>query len=233
MRMSLSVVLGVSLLFAATDAGAATIVYEQLPGAGSSALFNSSTLDGAGNPPGFTTADDFLIGGGAIITDLSWWGRSVGGGDNFVFTFYADGGGVPGAVLHTTGGTLAGVPDDPGGPTGPVTLYSSTLAAPFAAAAGTRYWLSIFNGAADASWNWLIADSNSNGAVQGTNPGPPWDRPASDLAFQLSTTVPEPATLALIGAGLGLAATARRRRRRLPDPQGVCRPSGSPPRWTV
>jgi len=214
MRSARSAVLCASLLLAGRHADAAAIVYEQLPGPNSSALYNSSTLDGLGNPPGFTSADDFILGAGAIITDLSWWGLSVEGGDNFLFTFYSNGAGVPGAVLHTTGGTLATVVVNPGSPVGPVNLYSSVLTTPFAAAAGTTYWISVFNAAADASWNWLVADAAGNGARQGTNPGPPWDRPASDLAFQLATTVPEPATIALLGGGLAFAAARRRRRAR-------------------
>jgi hypothetical protein len=198
-------------LLVASVAQAATIVYEQLPGPGSGGAYNSSTLDGAGVPPGFTTADDFLVPSGATITDVHWWGESVSGGDDFVFTFYADGGGLPGAVLHTTGGTLAKVVDNPGSSLDPVFFYSSDLTTSFLAAAGTTYWISIFNQAGDAAWNWLVADDAGNGGRQDTNPGPPWDRPTSNLAFQL-TAVPEPAALTLLGAGLAYVAARRRTR---------------------
>ena len=50
MRPAPSAILCVTLLLAASRANAAAIVYEQLPGTNSSALFNSSTLDGARSP---------------------------------------------------------------------------------------------------------------------------------------------------------------------------------------
>ena len=116
-------------------------------------------------------------------------------------------------MLHTTGGSLASVVVNPGSPVGAVNLSSSILTTPFAATAGTTYWITIFNGAADASWNWLVADAAGNGARQGTNPGPPWDRPASDLVVPAGDDGTEPATIALLGGGLAFAAARRARAR--------------------
>jgi hypothetical protein len=198
-----------------TAARASTIVYEQLPGANSAAQLNSSTLDGLGASPGFTSADDFMLAGDVTITDVHWWGESVIGGDDFLFTFYADGGGIPGAVLHSTGGSLSKVAVNVGSLQDPVTFYESDVTSPFAASAGVIYWISIFNQARDAGWNWLAADDGGNGASQGTNPGPPWDRPAPDLAFQL-TAVPEPAALSLLACGFAAAVVRHRRRVREP-----------------
>ena len=216
MRHAPSAILCVSLLLAASRADAAAIVYEQLPGPNSSALFNSSTLDGLGNPPGFTSADDFILGAGAIITDLSWWGRSVEGGDDFLFTFVRGWrrrsrcGAPHNRRIARQGRRRSGFPRR----SGDLVLVDPDDALRGRGRNHCTAHSSVFNGAADASWNWLVADAAGNGARQGTNPGPPWDRPASDLAFQLATTVPEPATIAIVGAGLALVAARRRTRAR-------------------
>src|SRR5262245_2263799 len=82
-------------------AARADIIYEQLPGPGSVNAYNSSNA-------GYRTADNFNLGlRSATITDLHWWGLEFVHVDNdFRFTFYADNGGMPGAILHTTGGSL-------------------------------------------------------------------------------------------------------------------------------
>jgi hypothetical protein len=189
------------LLLIATFNVQAGVIYEQLPGTNSNTEIISSTLDNFGQIPGFITADDFVLATDAIITDVHWWGESNSGGNDFRFTFYADGGGVPGTVLHTSLGSLFASTVNVGSGFDPVSFYSSILGSPFSASAGTSYWLSVFNQAGDASWRWLTADASGNGAALGVIPGPPWSHTPLNMAFQL-TTVPEPASLALLCAGL-------------------------------
>jgi hypothetical protein len=189
------------------------VVYEQLPGANSNSEIISSTLNGIGGTPGFRAADNWALTAAGTITDAHWWGESVSGGDDFQFTFYADGGGVPGAILLTTGGSLSKTTVSVGSPFDPENFYSSDLTVPFNAASGTTYWVSIFNQATDASWQWLTANSAGDNSKQGQVPGPPWAFTNANLAFQLTSTsaVPEPATLALIGLGLAGLGFSRRK----------------------
>jgi hypothetical protein len=215
--LKLSAIVGLALLIATPDARA-DLVYAQPPGQFSFMLLVSSTLNNFGNPPGFRTADNFALAANTVITDVHWWGKLATGGENFQFTFYADGGGVPGAVLASSGGSLSKMTVNVGSPFDPVTFYSSDLDTPFTATAGTTYWLSVFDQSPDASWQWLDAENVGDGGRQGENPGPPWNAGTPDLAFELTgtpalTSVPEPSALALLGAG-GVALAGWRRWRR-------------------
>lgn len=192
----------------------ASVVFDQPPGANSNAEYISSTLDNFGAQPGYRVADNFSLAAGATISDVHWWGESNSGGDDFTFTFFSDNTGIPGSVLLSTSGTLTKSTVNVGSAWDPVTFYSSDLAVPFAGAAGTTYWLSIFNGASNASWLWLKADAPGDGAWVQQNGNQTWsalnDMAINDMAFQL--TVPEPATLALLGLGLaGLGFTRSRK----------------------
>ena len=221
-HLNLTAYIGIALLIAVPDAGAGIVVYEQLPGPDSQTEFISSPLPLTGGPPGFRTADDFVLATDTIITGVNWWGNpplTNTGGNDFQFTFYANGGGVPGAILQTSGGTLSITPVSiPGTTFSALNFYSSDLFSPFSATAGTTYWISIFNQATDARWLWLMAENVGNGGRQGVNPGPPWPFSIPNLAFQL-TSVPEPSSLVLLGFGtLGLAGYCWRYRRRRPVP---------------
>jgi hypothetical protein len=145
---------------------------------------------------------------------VDWWGNPNSGGSNFQVSFYADGGGVPGAILatfavvHTATSVLTGSGFDP------VFLYSANLVSPFHAVAGTEYWISVFNAAPDASWHWLSANALGDGAAQMFLGGVAWTRdPAMrDMAFELETA-PEPVSFLSLGTGLAGIVLCRYRRR--------------------
>jgi hypothetical protein len=212
-RLNLVAFVSLAFLIAPHAVRADVIVYQQLPGANSNEERVSSTLDFFGGSPGFRTADDFMLSANALITDVHWWGRSVSGGNSFTFTFYANNGGVPGAILGSRVGSLSATTVNVGSSFDPVTFYSSDLVSPFSATAGTTYWISIFNQAANASWVWLSASSPGDGSVSATNPGgPPWPITNNNMAFEL-TSAPEPASLTLLAVGLaGLGMVLRTRR---------------------
>jgi hypothetical protein len=208
-----------ALAFSTKNAEAGTVAYQQLPGPDSNSGLISSTLDTVGNLPGFHVADDFVAARASEITDVHWWGSPFPsgiaplppGGTDFQFIFYADNGGLPGAVLHTSGGSLSTATVSVGSGFDPVTSYSSDLSLPFVAASGATYWLSIFNQASDASWEWLSAEIAGNGSSQWVNTGSPCCTLAPNMAFEL--TLPEPATIGLLGFGLACLRLINRRRK--------------------
>lgn len=91
--------------------------------------------------------------------------------------------------------------------------YGTNLTTPFAATGGTQYWLSIIADSPFApEWGWDTAGVRFVGDSyrQDTDGGPlVKNRSGGDFAFSLS--VPEPATMLLLGLGLiGIAGIRRK-----------------------
>lgn len=173
------------------------------PASGSGFIISSS-LDNYSLGTGNRAFDDFTIPINAAIDVVSWWGHQNTGANAFSITFYA-GGALPGATLAAYAITPTITPDYFG------TFYTTTLTTPFQVAAGTQYWLSIFNGASDASWGWLISEPlNTQGGLVQISTGSPYAVTYAP-AFQLEdTTIPEPSSAALILSGLGICSLGAR-----------------------
>jgi hypothetical protein len=186
------------------------------------AFFSDTMADHpfAGNP--FQVADDFSFASAHSLTDVHWFGayafENTPGLDSFLIRIFPDDGGVPAAdPIHEFA-----VGDGDRTDTGLIVaiafnLYSYSALLPQTPLDPGTYWLSIVNDLADADDDWYWATSNDN-AGNGRNrmaDDDPWSPLDAELAFALTgdAAIPEPGTLALVGAALaGLILRQRRAR---------------------
>ncbi|SFL48620.1 MULTISPECIES: PEP-CTERM sorting domain-containing protein [Rugamonas] len=183
-------------------------------------LYDNGGPDGAGaNNAGIAwQADDFVLGGGAVLSDLHFWTFEAAGAyrNSIAWAIAADAGGTVGALLASgqqgavarsaTGAVQAGLDGY---------QYGLDLNAPLALAAG-RYWLVLHNGGFgqmgdpnDFYWATAAANGGPDGR-ESYNGGASWGANGSEHAFQLTGVVPEPSPAALLGAGLAVLLLRRR-----------------------
>jgi hypothetical protein len=165
--------------------------------------------------------DNFMLATSASINEVSWTGEYFNPPNQGTITawtvnFYADAAGQPGSLLESNYDTGTGGETYLGSYAGfPTYTYDVSLAGPFAAAAGTQYWMSIVPDLGfPPQWGWSSGTGGDGMSYQvffGTG-----SSIAADMSFTLSgtATVPEPASFALAGIGLGLVGLASWRRRR-------------------
>jgi hypothetical protein len=173
-------------------------------------------------------ADDFsllaptlLTGGGVylgFVDGLASWVPDR----PFTYFLYEDVGGKPGTEMASGQAVIQGVDED-------VLWLEETpayrvdfdFATPILLDGGTPYWLGIhlaedFSTKREIYWVTTAIGSGQTGRCLGDSPCGTWGDTLSEHAFYLEgTAIPEPASLALLGAGL-LALTVARRQGRLP-----------------
>lgn len=205
-----------------TAGAQATVIYEDLPTA-------NSTFESHHIANGPVLADDFSSSIGGRVTKVEWWGTAAAS-NYWELTFHTNNNGIPNVDDPAEGGfsqhnPVTAVGDDTDGD-GIYHFEALWLPLDVLIQANTSYWFSAANHA--GNWLWALADgvpevgSQSFGAVGSTGAlcttgGPhcgPWvaltDAAPTNLAFRIS--VPEPASLALLGIGFAGLATMRRRK---------------------
>jgi hypothetical protein len=172
----------------------------------------------------FLEADNFTLSASFTITQIKYWSLQNTLADYAGTTdwgFYTDNSGVPGTALFSGNTVATGVAT--GNTTQGLNEFAYTFPVNVVLGPG-NFWLVLHNGPSNNIpntiyyWAWSSDTGNSqsmdvvqvvNAPVIGLNP-PIWSGNFTELAFEL-TTVPEPASMALVGGGLFAAWFVRRK----------------------
>jgi MYXO-CTERM domain-containing protein len=224
LRFSLTA-LGVAAfaLLADPQHASAGMIYSQPTNEANGFASQNDTSGGLGNYA--TVYDDFTLPAAAIVTGVEWDGvffnfRILGTITQFTLAFYANNAGTPGTLLlsESTPGNANQTSLGTVNVIDPLFSYSATLPTPFAASAGTEYWLSIVPDLGfPPQWAWAEGTGGTGTAYQVFR-GRPINL-GNDVAFSLdgnlvSSAPAPPSVIPLLTGALGLLGYGWRRRRR-------------------
>ncbi len=201
-------------LAGAADAGVSPSALFSQPWDGAYNLFASQNDTGGGNGAYATVYDNFLLSKGSKISQIDFTGGYFNGTQapiaGFTVTIYGDSAGAPGSSVYSE--FVAGTAGEAA--TGVDQVFSYSLAADYAAAGHTKYWLSIVPDIAfPPQWGWGTSTGGDGAEIQNFFGSP--STLSTDAAFTLSGSgAPEPAAWALMLVGLGGLGAALRSRRR-------------------
>ncbi len=191
------------LLLSMFSLTASAVVLEQAP------LNNGDGASGVG-PTGTQVAENFQFANSVTLTSISWWGSyddSAPDSESFtVRIFEDDGAGNPANTsLYET--TFAGSGND----SSLVDSYGVTVSqydvsvSSWLLQGGVNYYLSVFSNDDRQNWYWLESSAGDNLIWPRAADVDPWNAESGTLnlsfrltADQITTNVPEPATLFLV-----------------------------------
>lgn len=169
-------------------------------------------------------AEDFTLASPANIEAIRFWAFPSGGtgyAGSITWRVYNDVAGAPGAVLYSGSAAVTPVNEGPNAFGGYTQWRFDINTGTLALGAGT-YWLGLHNGplstTARANFYWQTTGANATSAgLEDIDPfdSGGWYNNGNHHAFQLYDAalgeIPEPSTLALMGAGLAALSLFRRR----------------------
>ena len=162
---------------------------------------------GGSDANGFLEADDIDISVPTRLGIFNFWTFQTSAADyigSIAWSLRSDNGGMPGASVISatapatfvaTGKTAFGLSE-----------FVYTLVTDITVNPG-RYWLVLHNGPSNVqpatTFYWAWSNGNAGNSVNlDLSSGPPWVGNSAELAFELTDTVPEPASMSLLCGGM-------------------------------
>lgn len=204
--------LAAALMLGAGVASAA-VLYEQQPSDGGDSYYAAPSV-------GQQLVDDFALTFTADVEQISWWGGYDGnidaGDDSFRVRLYGNVA-ASGSVLHEFNSASATRTAELLVDSVQNAIYKYTFALPTPVQLGMGSYFLFVENLGSSDWVWVTSATGGNGLWFRDAEGNNWLSFDQNLAMQIegsrvTTPVPEPGTLALLGlAGIG-GLLARRRR---------------------
>lgn len=181
-----------------------------------SVIYSQAPIDGAeGGPfsyPGQIMADNVTIASTASYNHVAFWGSMFGLGDplsvgstaEFSYVVRSDASG-PGATLDTQTGKAAVTAKTVANAFSDMVYKWEVDLSSVTLTGGVKYWFTVMSTDIVAGFRWHNGTGPGDSTFFSSNGGTSWTEEfgsRGDLAFELGSAVPEPATYAVVGLGI-------------------------------